>query len=233
MDVQKFAVEFTVLMAEALDLPSDALIDLLGKPPDSRLKAMRYLPPSTDNDTKDENQGIGPHKDGVFMTYLLQDGEHNCLEVQNRAGQWIPVPPIPGTLVANIGRLLEIITHGVCTATTHRVILKSKSFFDDQGRPLGPRLSMPLFQYVDPHLMPSELSVDIPPHIRELVPEGTVVSDAETFHSGLFDQSVGDNLFVKCLTSFPRVGERWYPELLQQALEKQAESKRRDQQIKT
>ncbi|RDW58917.1 uncharacterized protein DSM5745_11123 [Aspergillus mulundensis] len=41
-----------------------------------------------------------------------------CLEVQTQAGVWIAAPPLPGTLVLNIGRMLECSTHGVCAATT-------------------------------------------------------------------------------------------------------------------
>jgi hypothetical protein len=35
---------------------------------------------------------------------LLQASLHEGLEVQNPAGQWIPVPPIENTFVVNIGK---------------------------------------------------------------------------------------------------------------------------------
>ncbi|KAF9774048.1 hypothetical protein IL306_008021 [Fusarium sp. DS 682] len=228
--IQDFSVEFTALVAEALEIPKATLTALLGKPSSSRLKATRYLPPFVNASAQDGSHGIGPHKDGSFMTYLLQDGKHNCLEVQNKSGDWVPVPPVTGALVVNIGRLLEIITQGVCVATTHRVTLRAEAFLDGNGKTLGPRVSLPFFQFVNPRLMLEELTVDVSLHIKDLAPDKIVASDAETFYSGLFDNCIGDNVFVNHLTTFPRVGEIWYPDLLRQAREKQAESKRLDQQ---
>jgi isopenicillin N synthase-like dioxygenase len=215
------------LVAEALEMPKATLTTLLGQSTSnvSRLKATRYLPPFVNASAQDGSHGIGPHKDGSFMTYLL--GKYNCLEVQNKSGDWIPVPPVPGALVVNIGRLLEIITQGVWVATTHRVVLRTEAFLDDEGKPLGPRFSIPFFQFVNLLLMLEELTVDIPAHIKALGPDKIVASDAETFYSGLFDNCIGDNVFVNHITTFPKVGEKWYPHLLRQAREKQAESKRR------
>ena len=162
------------------------------------------------------------------MTYLLQGGDHNCLEVQNKTGNWIAVPPIPGTLVVNIGRLLEILTRGVCTATTHRVILGSAGFRDKHGNRLGPRLSVPFFQNVNLRLMPDDFAVDVPPHVADLSRGKRAIADSGTFFSGIFDDSVGDTVFVSMLTSFVEAAEKWYPDLLPVALKKQAETKRLD-----
>lgn len=179
---------------------------------------------------EDGSHGIGPHKDIAFMTYLLQGGTHNCLEVQNKLGHWVPVPPVPGALVVNIGRLLEVITGGVCVATTHRVILKRQGFVDGDGNSLGPRISLPFFQFVNPRLTVDDVLVDVPHHIKDLVPDQVATTEAETFFSGLFNNCIGDNIFVNHLTTYPRVGKRWYPDLMQLASEKQAESKRLDEQ---
>jgi isopenicillin N synthase-like dioxygenase len=62
-----------------------------------------------------------PHADSGFVTLLAQDGVAG-LEVENRAGQWIPVPPSEGTLVVNFGKLLERWTGGRVRATKHRVV---------------------------------------------------------------------------------------------------------------
>ncbi|KAM4067044.1 2OG-Fe(II) oxygenase superfamily protein [Hirsutella rhossiliensis] len=231
--VQDLAADFTVLVAEALDLASTSLTRLFDDSPFSRLKVMRYPPPSEQTTAAWGRRGVGPHKDGVFMTYLLQGGEHECLEVQNKSGAWIPVPPIPGTLVINIGRLLETLTAGVCTATTHRVHLRPEGFIDRSGKSLGPRISIPFFQHVNLRLMPEDLLLDIPPPIANLVKGEKVVSDADTFFSGLFNSCAGDTIFVNMLTSYQDVARKWFPDLLPLALKKQSEAKQLDQQQET
>lgn len=223
--VQKLATDFTGLIAEALDLAPTALTKLFGDRPFNRLRVTQYPPPLNQTNAEKDRNGIGPHKDGVFMTYLLQGGEHNCLEVQNKSGAWIPVPPVPGTLVVNIGRLLEILTRGVCTATTHRVVLRPEGFVNRNGERLGPRLSLPFFQHVNLNIMPQDLSLNIPPHISDLVRDEKVISDAEHYFSGLFNNCVGDTVFVNMLVSYHETAKRWYPGLLPLALIKQSKSR--------
>lgn len=227
--MQKLAAVFTVFIAEALDLPATSLTRLFDDSPFNSLKVRKYPPPSKETNTEDSRQGIGPHKDGVFMTYLLQGGNHSCLEVQNKSGAWIPVPPIPGTVVVNIGRILEILSRGVCTATTHRVVLSSEGFVDQSGRQLGPRLSIPFFQHVNLRLRLEDLSLDIPPYIADLANDRKVISDAEPLFSGLFSSCVGDALFVNKLRSYPEVSKRWYPDLLSLALKQRSELDQQNQ----
>jgi isopenicillin N synthase-like dioxygenase len=62
-----------------------------------------------------------PHVDSGLMTLLAQDGVAG-LEVEDRAGTWIGVPPTEGTLVVNFGKLLERWTGGRVRATRHRVV---------------------------------------------------------------------------------------------------------------
>jgi isopenicillin N synthase-like dioxygenase len=62
-----------------------------------------------------------PHVDSGLMTLLAQDGIAG-LEVEDRAGTWIGVPPTEGTLVVNFGKLLERWTGGRVRATRHRVV---------------------------------------------------------------------------------------------------------------
>ncbi|KAM0326569.1 hypothetical protein ACHAQA_006438 [Verticillium albo-atrum] len=226
--VQDLATSFISLIPEALGLEANSFSWLFDDSPFSRLNFRRYPAPPEES-IGDTRHGIAPHKDSSFMTYLLQGGDHNCLEVQNKTGNWIAVPPIPGTLVVNIGRLLEILTRGVCTATTHRVILGSKGFLDKHGNRLGPRLSVPFFQNVNLRIMPDDFAVDVPPHVADLSRGKRSIADSGTFFSGIFDDSVGDTVFVSMLTSFVGAAEKWYPDLLPVALKKQAETKRLDQ----
>ncbi|MDT5336602.1 MAG: hypothetical protein QOD90_2107, partial [Mycobacterium sp.] len=80
--------------------------------------------------------GIGAHTDYECFTLLKPTAPG--LEVLNGAGEWIDVPPVPGTFVVNIGDLLELWTNGTFVATSHRV-----------RRVVEERYSFPLFFNVD------------------------------------------------------------------------------------
>lgn len=68
--------------------------------------------------------GVGPHTDFGLLTVLCQDSVGG-LQVENLDGDWIEAPPIPGTLIVNVGDLLERWTDGACRSTPHRVINSS------------------------------------------------------------------------------------------------------------
>jgi isopenicillin N synthase-like dioxygenase len=62
-----------------------------------------------------------PHTDSGFVTLLAQDGVPG-LQARSRAGQWVDVPPLEGTLVVNFGQVLEQWSAGRIRATEHRVL---------------------------------------------------------------------------------------------------------------
>lgn len=78
---------------------------------------MLYYP---DTDPKDAEVGIGAHTDYESFTLLWQSQQG--LQVQNRAGQWIEAPPIPGTFVINIGDMMMRWTNDLFVSTPHRVL---------------------------------------------------------------------------------------------------------------
>jgi isopenicillin N synthase-like dioxygenase len=96
-----------------------------------------YYPRTPDGD---DRLGVGAHSDYECFTLLQATGAG--LEVLNGAGEWIAVPPIPGTFIVNIGDMLELWTNGEFIATTHRV----RNVPED-------RYSFPLFFNVDYHTM--------------------------------------------------------------------------------
>lgn len=89
------------------------------------------------------------------LTFLLQDSSGG-LQVQTRSGEWIQAPPIPGTLVCNIGDLLQRWSNDRFISTVHRVINRSASA----------RYSTPVF--FDPNsdtiVDPRDLGADAPIH---------------------------------------------------------------------
>ncbi|MGH7004219.1 MAG: 2OG-Fe(II) oxygenase family protein, partial [Alphaproteobacteria bacterium] len=65
--------------------------------------------------------GVSAHTDYGCITFVCQD-DSGGLQVRNRAGEWIAAPPIPGTLVVNIGDLLARWTNDLFRSTPHRVV---------------------------------------------------------------------------------------------------------------
>jgi len=78
--------------------------------------------------------GSGAHTDHGIITILWQDNSGG-LEVMGRDGDWLPVPPIPGSYVINVGELMKRWTNARFKATIHRVVHTKDS----------DRFSMPLF----------------------------------------------------------------------------------------
>jgi isopenicillin N synthase-like dioxygenase len=112
-----------VLKAVALSLgaPSDVFADKYDKPL-QRTQCVYYPPHPVESG--EDLFGVAPHTDYGCVTLLWQD-EVGGLEVQDRSGAWTPAPPIPGTLVVNIGDLLARWSNGRYRSTPHRVTNRS------------------------------------------------------------------------------------------------------------
>lgn len=196
--------EFTSLIAEALGLPATAFNRFFDKDQQHKLKIVKY--PDTASLPGHQSQGVGPHKDSMLTSYLLQVPPYTGLQAQNLAGAWIDCPPLKGTLVVAIGQGLEALTSGVCTSTTHRVLSPQAG--------LGPRFSVPFFQGVSYDA--TFESVEVPEATREekrrMGRAGR--SDVEfTFEKGRWGH-LGEATLWNRVKSHPDVGERWYPEIL-------------------
>ena len=87
--------------------------------PLSRASAVYYPPQPPD--LGPEQFGVGPHTDFGTLTVLCQD-DVGGLQVQDVQGEWIEAPPIPGTLLVNVGDLLSRWTDGAYVSTPHRVV---------------------------------------------------------------------------------------------------------------
>lgn len=85
--------------------------------PMARGQLIHYPAPETGD--PQSQFGVAPHTDFGCITLLYQHTPG--LEVQGRQGQWLQVPPSPGTLVVNIGDLLERWSNGSLPSTRHRV----------------------------------------------------------------------------------------------------------------
>ncbi len=80
-----------------------------------------HYPPCAPEDEAEGRFGVAPHTDFGVLTLLMQD-DSGGLQVQQRDGQWIEAPPLPGTLVCNIGDLLQRWSNDRFVSTVHRVV---------------------------------------------------------------------------------------------------------------
>ncbi|EME46692.1 hypothetical protein DOTSEDRAFT_70632 [Dothistroma septosporum NZE10] len=206
------SIFFTSLIAEAIELPANAFDGFFDKGQQHKLKIVKY----PDNG-KGVGQGVGPHKDSMLTSYLLQASDHEGLQAQNTQGEWVDCPPIPGTLVVAIGQGLEALTGGVCASTTHRVLSP------EAGK--GARFSIPFFQGVSYDARFE--SMEVPDRVRALRKEildqhNGRHDDVEfTFVRGRWNH-LGEATLMNRIKSHPDVGERWFPELLAQIRSQQA-----------
>jgi isopenicillin N synthase-like dioxygenase len=141
-----------------------------------------------------ETWGVGEHTDYGLLTLLAQDS-NGGLQVKSPRG-WIEAPPAAGTLVCNIGDMLDRLTGGWFRSTPHRVRNVS-------GRD---RLSFPLF--FDPDFaariepLPRHAAID-PAQIAE---DRARRWDGASVHS--FAGTYGDYLLSKVAKVFPQLKAR-------------------------
>lgn len=105
------------LMAIGLGLPPSWFAEHLTADPLCLLRVFRYPPAARDE--HDGRWGVGEHTDYGLLTLLAQD-EVGGLEVHSPGG-WVAVPPVRGSLVCNLGDMLERLTGGAYVSTLHRV----------------------------------------------------------------------------------------------------------------
>ncbi|MCG4255116.1 isopenicillin N synthase family oxygenase [Acetobacter senegalensis] len=108
-------------VACSLGIAPDFFVSKYARPL-QRTQAIWY-PPHPPEREKDQF-GVAPHTDYGCVTLLWQDGTGG-LDVQGVDGQWVPAPPIPGTLVINIGDLLCRWSNRRYNSNMHRVTNRS------------------------------------------------------------------------------------------------------------
>ncbi|XP_027924688.1 1-aminocyclopropane-1-carboxylate oxidase homolog 12-like isoform X3 [Vigna unguiculata] len=126
--IRAFGLTMFELFSEALGLPTSYLNELDSIKGEFHL--CHYYPPCPEPEL---TMGTSKHTDISFMTILLQD-QIGGLEVLHE-NQWVDVHPVHGSLVINIGDLLQLITNGRFVSVYHRVL----------ARNTGPRISIASF----------------------------------------------------------------------------------------
>ncbi|KAH9943893.1 hypothetical protein B0H21DRAFT_747434 [Amylocystis lapponica] len=206
--VEQLSYAFVGLIAEAFDLPRDTLATYFEAEGfmQHRAKVVKY-PAPLDNVSSD--QGVGPHFDGSFLTFLLQASPHPGLQVQNLAGEWIDAPPIPGTFVVNIGKALEIVTQGLARATSHRVLSPAKGS--------TPRYSVPFFQNISPRVCLGDLTIQFSREILKLKEERGALGAVDSVNYTEYDRFPSGHVnLIGRVKSHPDVAQRHYPVMFKQ-----------------
>uniref|UniRef100_A0A0E0KVW1 Fe2OG dioxygenase domain-containing protein n=1 Tax=Oryza punctata TaxID=4537 RepID=A0A0E0KVW1_ORYPU len=105
------------ILNECMGLPPGYLKEYNGDRSFDFMAALRYFPA-----TAEENSGISEHEDGNCITFVLQDGVGG-LEVL-KDGAWVPADPVEGSIVVNIGDVIQVLSNGEMKSATHRVVRK-------------------------------------------------------------------------------------------------------------
>lgn len=206
---------FSALVAEAIGIPPKEMEKYFKEKQQCKMKIIAY-PPEKFNQNGKEEQGVGPHKDSDFLTFVYQASEHkDALQVQNFEGQWVSVDNTPGSLVVNVGQTLEAITCGVCKATIHRVLRPKEGS--------GTRLSIPFFQTINLDIKKRAIS-NLPQNILRLKEKRDKAMNywgKETgfqYSPDLDQHPVGYAVFRNRIKSHRDVAAKWYPEVLKEVL---------------
>jgi isopenicillin N synthase-like dioxygenase len=180
-------------VALGLDLDPDYFAQHYTADPTILFRIFRY-PASSEAERVTAPWGVGEHTDYGLLTLLAQD-KHGGLQVRTEDG-WIDAPPLPNTLICNIGDMLDRLTGGRYRSTPHRVL--NTSGVD--------RLSFPLF--FDPNL-----SAAVRPLPQRTIQDRSAIDadrqrrwDQASVH--LFDGTYGDYLLAKVAKVFPELGRR-------------------------
>ena len=185
--------ELLSAIAVALHLPEDYFAEPFEGSPAWMAKLVHYVGGVVQGAG---SQGVGAHADYGFVTLLLQDEVGGLEVLPHSATEWVPVTPIPGALVVNLGEMLEVATEGYLAATIHRVTAPA---------PGVDRYAIPFFwsPRLDAVIEPVPLAEDLKAAARGLSddPENPMLS------------SYGSNMLKGRLRAHPDVTELHYPEL--------------------
>lgn len=147
-------------LALHLGLPRDYFADKVDHG-NGILRPLHY-PPIERADTPSLRSAA--HEDINLIT-LLVGSEEPGLEVLSRSNEWIPVTSLPGTIVVNIGDMMQRLTNHVLPSTTHRVVNVPEAYTGSS------RFSIPFFFHPNPECSLATLPQCITPDNPNRYPE--------------------------------------------------------------
>ncbi|KAK8537905.1 hypothetical protein V6N12_044047 [Hibiscus sabdariffa] len=102
MELNKVKIHLIKLIAKNLGTDPEMLLSLFED--GTHTVRLNYYPPCAE---ASKVFGVAPHSDATGLTLLLQVNEVEGLQIK-RNEKWVPVKPIPGALVTNIGDMMEL-----------------------------------------------------------------------------------------------------------------------------
>lgn len=129
-------------IARSVNLPPNYFDDKVNLG-NSVLRVIHY-PPMPPEPTASVRAGA--HEDINVITLLL-GAEEPGLEVLSKRGEWLAVNPPPGSLVCNVGDMLQRLTNKHLRSTTHRVVNPPRE------RASNARYSLPFFLHFNPDFL--------------------------------------------------------------------------------
>ncbi|CAK8537567.1 unnamed protein product [Lathyrus sativus] len=136
--LEKLSFKLLELISLSLGLAGDKFFDCF-KNQISQTR-LNYYPPCPFPELA---LGVGAHRDPCVLTVVAQDDIGGLQVKQNSVGGWVPVKPIPGALVVNLGDILQVWSNDKYDSAEHRVVLNSQK----------ERFSYPFFLFPGPHIM--------------------------------------------------------------------------------
>lgn len=105
-------------MATNLEVDPDKLVSMFED--GTQGIRMNYYPPCPQ---ASRVMGLTPHSDATGLTLLIQVNEVDGLQIKKN-GKWLPIKPLPGAFIVNIGDAIEVI-----------MLIESKCFLGDISAP--------------------------------------------------------------------------------------------------
>ncbi|KAK7411440.1 hypothetical protein VNO78_02873 [Psophocarpus tetragonolobus] len=115
VQMSKLGVLLENIVNESLGLPTNFLKEFNDDRNWDFMVTLRYFPANPNDDN-----GLLEHEDANPVTFVIQD-EVGGLQVRKN-GEWIPVVPAEGTIVVNLGDIIQVMSNKKFKSATHKVV---------------------------------------------------------------------------------------------------------------
>ncbi|WOG90136.1 hypothetical protein DCAR_0209379 [Daucus carota subsp. sativus] len=118
--MHELSIKLLRLMAENLKVEPESLVSKFD-PDGGQGVRMNYYPPCTE---ANKVLGLTPHSDSIGLTLLIQVNDVEGLQIR-KSRKWLPIKPIAGAIVVNIGDILEVFSNGEYSSIEHRAVVNN------------------------------------------------------------------------------------------------------------